>query len=162
MRSARSIAIRNASADDVPLLFRMIGELAEFERIPREVLATEDAIRESLFGESPAAEALLAECEGRPAGFAVHYRNFSTFVGKAGLYIEDLYVRPEYRGLGIGKALFLRCAEIARERNLGRMEWTVLGWNPARSFYERFGARAMDDWILYRLDEKALETLGLP
>lgn len=160
MNDAPRIAIRQAAADDVPLLLRMIGELAEFERIPHEVSATEEIIRESLFGESPAAEALLADCGGKPAGFLIHFRNYSTFVGKAGLYIEDLYVRPEYRGLGVGKALFQRCARIARERNLGRVEWAVLEWNPAREFYEHFGARAMEDWILYRLSGDALRTLG--
>jgi len=95
-----------------------------------------------------------------PAGFVIHFRNYSTFVGRAGLYIEDLYVRPEYRGLGVGKALFTRCAEIARARNLGRIEWAVLEWNPAREFYEHFGARALDDWILYRLSGDALRSLG--
>jgi GNAT superfamily N-acetyltransferase len=160
MDSGQRVAIRQAAVEDVPLLLGMIKELAEFERIPHEVAATEEVVRESLFGGDPAAEALLAECDGKPAGFLIHFRNYSTFVGKAGLYIEDLYVRPEYRGLGVGKALFARCAEIARERNLGRVEWAVLEWNPAREFYEHFGARAMDDWILYRLSGDALAALG--
>jgi len=160
MDSGQRVAIRQAAVEDVPLLLGMIKELAEFERIPHEVAATEEVVRESLFGGDPAAEALLAECDGKPAGFLIHFRNYSTFVGRAGLYIEDLYVRPEYRGLGVGKALFVRCAEIARERNLGRVEWAVLEWNPAREFYEHFGARAMDDWILYRLSGDALAALG--
>jgi GNAT superfamily N-acetyltransferase len=160
MSNAPRVAIRQAAVDDVPLLLRMIGELAEFERIPHEVSASEDIVRESLFGADPAAEALLAECDGKPAGFAIHFRNYSTFVGKPGLYIEDLYVRPEYRGLGVGKALFLRCARIAQERDLGRVEFAVLEWNPAREFYEHFGARAMDDWILYRLSGDALRSPG--
>lgn len=159
MGDAAHLTIRRANADDVPLLFRLIKELAEFERIPHEVLATEEIIRESLFGESPAAAAILAELDGKPAGFAVYFDNFSTFVGKAGLYIEDLYVRPEYRGRGIGKALFLRCAEMATERGLGRVEFAVLDWNPAREFYERFGARPMEDWVLYRLGGNALKSL---
>ncbi len=160
MSNASRVAIRQAAVDDVPLLLRMIGELAEFERIPHEVSATEEIVRESLFGGDPAAEALLAECDGKPAGFVIHFRNYSTFVGRAGLYIEDLYVRPEYRGLGVGKALFMRCAELARARKRGRVEWAVLEWNPAREFYEHFGARAMDDWILYRLSGDALRSLG--
>lgn len=162
MCSASRIAIRQAAIGDVPLLLQLIRELAEFERIPHEVSATEDIIQESLFGDSPAAEALLADCDGTPAGFVIHFRNFSTFAGKPGLYIEDLYVRPEYRSLGVGKALFTRCASIARERGLGRVEWAVLEWNPAREFYEHFGARPMDDWILYRLSGDSLETLGRP
>ena len=160
MNDASRVAIRQAGVDDVPLLLGMIKELAEFERIPHEVSATEEIIRESLFGGSPAAEALLAKCDEKPAGFVIYFRNYSTFVGKAGLYIEDLYVRPEYRGLGVGKALFMRCAEIARTRNLGRVEWAVLEWNPAREFYEHFGARALDDWIIYRLSGDALRALG--
>ena len=160
MGNEQRVEVRQAAVGDVPLLLRMIRELAEFERIPHEVAATEEIVRESLFGGDPAAEALLAECDGKPAGFVIHFRNYSTFVGRAGLYIEDLYVRPEYRGLGVGKALFLRCARIASERNLGRVEWAVLEWNPAREFYEHFGARAMDDWILYRLSGDALSSLG--
>jgi len=160
MSDAARVAIRQAAVEDVPLLLRLIRELAEFERIPHEVAATEDLVRENLFGAAPAAEALLAECDGKPAGFAIHFRNYSTFVGKAGLYIEDLYVRPEYRGLGVGKALFLRCVEIARERDFGRVEWAVLEWNPAREFYEHFGARAMDGWILYRLGGDDLRSFG--
>jgi GNAT superfamily N-acetyltransferase len=160
MSNASQVAIRQAAVGDVSLLLRMIGELAEFERIPHEVSATEEIVRESLFGDNPAAEALLAECGGKPAGFVIHFKNYSTFVGRAGLYIEDLYVRPEYRGFGVGKALFMRCAEIARARNLGRVEWAVLEWNPAREFYEHFGAQAMDGWVLYRLSGDALRSLG--
>jgi len=156
----KRIAIRPASREDVPLVFQLIKELAEFERIPHEVFATEDVIRESLFGERPAAEAALVSCDGKPAGFAIYFNNFSTFVGRAGLYIEDLYVRPEFRGEGIGKALLKHCATIARDRNLGRIEWAVLDWNPARSFYEHFGARAMEDWVLYRLSGEALKSLA--
>jgi GNAT superfamily N-acetyltransferase len=156
----RKITIRKAVAADAPLIYQLIKELAEFERISHEVVATEEIVRDSLFGAAPAAEAILAECDGSPAGFAIVFENFSTFVGRPGLYIEDLYVRPEYRGAGIGKALFTRCAAIARERNLGRMEWAVLDWNPAREFYERFGARALDDWIIYRLTEGELGKLA--
>ena len=160
MSSRRRIAIRRASIEDVPLVLQMIKELAEFERISHEVVATEETVRESLFGERPAAEAIIAECDGAPAGFAVYFQNFSTFVGRPGLYIEDLYVRPEYRGTGAGKALFRECAAIAAARRLGRVECAVLEWNPAREFYEHFGARPMDDWVLYRLTGEALNKLG--
>ncbi|HEY5133706.1 MAG TPA: GNAT family N-acetyltransferase [Candidatus Krumholzibacteriaceae bacterium] len=160
MPRQRQITIRQASIDDVPLVLQLIRELAEFERISHEVVATEEIIRESLFGEAQAAEAILAECGGAPAGMAVYFQNFSTFVGRAGLYIEDLYVRPEYRGSGVGRALFRHCAGVALARNLGRVEWAVLEWNPAREFYERFGAKAMDDWVLYRLSGDALKRLG--
>ena len=154
------ITIREASVEDAPLLFTLIKELAAFERISHEVVATEEIIHENLFGERPAAEAILAECDGAPAGFAIFFHNYSTFVGRPGLYIEDLYVRPAHRGGGVGKALFARCAAIARSRNLGRVEWAVLGWNPAREFYEHFGARAMDDWVLYRLAGEPLKKLA--
>jgi len=155
-----NIAIRRASIEDVPLVFELIKELAEFERISHEVVATEETIRENLFGEKPAAEAVLAECGGAPAGFAIYFHNYSTFVGRAGLYIEDLYVRPEFRGEGVGKALLGHCAAVARARNLGRVEWAVLDWNPAREFYEHFGARPMGDWVLYRLTGDALKKLA--
>ncbi|MDD4857696.1 MAG: GNAT family N-acetyltransferase [Candidatus Krumholzibacteria bacterium] len=160
MSSEREISIRRASADDARLVLQMIGELAEFERIAHELVATEQTIRENLFGERPAAEVILAECDGAPAGFAVYFNNFSTFVGRPGLYIEDLYVRPEYRGSGVGKALFKRCAKTAAARNLGRVEWAVLEWNPARSFYEHLGAAPMDDWVLYRLTGEAFKKLS--
>ena len=154
------VTIRHATIEDVPLVFRLMRDLAEFERIPHEVVATEDVIRESLFGEKPAAEVILAEYEGRPAGYAIYFHNYSTFVGRPGLYIEDLYVSPECRGKGIGRALLARCAAIARARNLGRVEWAVLDWNPAREFYEHVGARAMKDWVLYRLTGDALRKLA--
>ena len=154
------VTVRRASINDVPLVFQLIRELAEFERISHEVTATEDVIRENLFGERPAAEAIIAECGGTPAGFAIYFHNYSTFVGRAGLYIEDLYIRPEFRGRGIGKALLKECAAVAAARNLGRIEWAVLDWNPAREFYEHFGARPMDDWVLYRLTGDALKKLA--
>jgi GNAT superfamily N-acetyltransferase len=156
----KQIVIRQASISDVPIVFQLIRELAEFERIAHEVVATEEIIRESLFGDRPAAEVILAECDGTAVGFAIYFNNYSTFVGRPGLYIEDLYVRPEYRGAGIGRALLTRCAAIAAARNLGRIEWAVLNWNPAREFYEHFGAKAMNDWILYRLTGDALKKLA--
>jgi GNAT superfamily N-acetyltransferase len=154
------IAIRRPSIEDVPLILGLIKELAEYERIPHEVTATEEIIRENLFSENPAAEAALVEYDGATAGFAVYFQNYSTFVGKAGLYIEDLYVRPQFRGRGIGRALFAHCAGVARARDLGRIEWAVLDWNPAREFYEHFGARPMADWVLYRLTGEEMKKLS--
>jgi len=153
------ITIRRPSIEDVPLILGLIKELAEFERISHEVIATEEIIRENLFGENASAEAVLAEYGGASAGFAIYFQNYSTFVGKAGLYIEDLYVRPQFRGKGIGRALLAHCATIARARDLGRIEWAVLDWNPAREFYEHVGARPLADWVLYRLTGDAMKKL---
>jgi GNAT superfamily N-acetyltransferase len=155
-----AIAIRKAGPADVPILLRFIRELAEFEKISHEVAATEETIRESLFGPSPAAEAILAYRGGAPAGFAVYFANFSTFVGRPGIYIEDIYVRPELRGTGGGRTLLVHLARVAKERNAGRIEFAVLDWNPARGFYERFAARAMNDWVFYRFDEEAIGKLA--
>ncbi|WP_231585619.1 MULTISPECIES: GNAT family N-acetyltransferase [unclassified Methanosarcina] len=114
---------------------------------------------ESMFGERPYAEVFFAELEGEPAGFTVFFHNFSTFVGRQGLYIEDIFVKPEFRGKGIGKAMFLHCAKLAIERNCGRMEWTVLDWNPAREFYEYFGAVPVDGWHIYRMGADKFEDV---
>nr|MQY80108.1 GNAT family N-acetyltransferase [Bacteroidota bacterium] len=124
-----------------------------------EVVTTEDLLNESLFGEKPFAEVILAEINGESVGFALFFFNFSTFLGQPGLYIEDLYVKPEFRSRGIGKELLKNCATLAKERNCGRIEWWVLKWNPARKFYENLGAKAMDEWVVYRLTGKPLEKL---
>lgn len=160
MPEKNGIHIRKASSDDAALLLQLIKELAEFERISHEVITTKEILGESLFGAKPSAEAVIVELDGKTAGFAVYFNNFSTFVGRPGLYIEDLYVRPEYRGKGIGKALFKHCAEVALERNLGRVEWAVLNWNPARDFYKHFGAEPMNDWVIYRLTGDDLRKLA--
>ena len=155
------IGIREASEGDVPLILSFIKELAEYERLPREVVATEDLLRESLFGERPYAEVLISTHDGVPAGFALFFHSFSTFLGKPGIYLEDLYVRPEFRGAGIGRALLARLAKKAKERGCGRLEWSVLDWNePSIAFYEKLGASARDGWTVYRLTSEALENLA--
>ena len=153
--------VREASEGDVPLILSFIRELAEYERLSHEVVATEESLRENLFGERRYAEVLIAEHDGTPAGFALFFHNFSTFLGKPGIYLEDLYVKPEWRGAGIGKGLLVRLARLARERGCGRLEWWVLDWNePSIGFYEKIGAVAMDEWTVYRLTGEALEELA--
>ncbi len=147
---------RLATKEDIPLILSFIRELAEYEQLSNEVTATTDILEESLFGEKPAAEVVFAIEEGKEVGFALWFHNFSTFVGRPGLYLEDLYVKPEYRKKGIGKALMEYCIRIARERNCGRMEWWVLKWNPAIKFYEQLGAVPMDEWVVYRLTEEKI------
>jgi GNAT superfamily N-acetyltransferase len=160
MTHTNGIHVRKASSGDAELLLQLIRELAEFERISHEVITTKEILRESLFGAKPAAEAVIAEMDGKTAGFAVYFNNFSTFVGRPGLYIEDLYVKHELRGTGIGKALLKHCARVAIERNLGRVEWAVLSWNPAQDFYQHFGAEPMNDWVIYRLVGDNLKKLA--
>jgi GNAT superfamily N-acetyltransferase len=153
--------VREASEEDVPLILSFIRELAEYEKLSREVVATEEGLRESLFGERRYAEVLIAEHDGAPAGFALFFHNFSTFLGKPGIYLEDLYVNPVFRGTGIGKKLLVHLARLAKRRGCGRLEWWVLDWNePAIGFYESLDATAMDDWTVYRLAGKALEDLA--
>lgn len=154
------ITMRAATEDDVPLILRFIRELAEYERLLHAVHATEDVLRESLFGARPAAEVLLAFEGKSPAGFALFFHNFSTFVGRPGLYLEDIYVKPEYRARGIGRMFFRELGRIAKHRNCGRMEWAVLDWNrPAISFYERLGARAVDEWTIFRMTDEQFGSL---
>lgn len=145
----------------MPLLLSFIKELAEYERLSHEVSATEETLRESLFGDWRGAETLLAYSGGEPAGFALFFHNFSTFLGRSGIYLEDLYVRPEFRGSGIGRTLLVHLARLAEERGCGRLEWSVLDWNePSIGFYESLGAVAMDDWTVYRLTGDALRELS--
>ena len=153
--------IREATEEDVPLILSLIRELAEYEKLSDEVVATEEGLRDSLFGERRYAEVLIAEHDGAPAGFALFFHNFSTFLGKPGIYLEDLYVKSEFRGGGIGKRLLVRLARLARERDCGRLEWWVLDWNePSIGFYRKLGAVPMDDWTVYRLSGTALEDLA--
>ncbi len=155
-----ALRIVAATEQDVPLIASFIRKLAEYEKLPHEMVATEEDLRAGLFGEK-AAEVLLAYWEGRPAGFALYFRNFSTFLGKPGIYLEDLFVEPALRGKGIGKALLVRLAEIARERGYGRVEWAVLDWNqPAIEFYRSLGAEAKDEWTVYQLSGDSLGRLA--
>ena len=154
------LRIRPATEEDAPLLLRFIKELAEYEHLSHEVSATEEMLRESLFGRR-VAEALLAYLGDAPAGFALFFHNFSTFLGSPGVYLEDLYVRPAFRGSGVGRALLVRLAKLARERGCGRLEWSVLDWNePSIGFYRSLGAVAMDDWTVYRVTGDALKKLS--
>jgi GNAT superfamily N-acetyltransferase len=153
--------IRPATEDDVPIILSLIRELAEYERLSHEVVATEGLLRESLFGERRGAEVLIACCKGAPAGFALFFHSFSTFLGRPGIYLEDLYVKPEFRGQGIGRALLTHLARLAKERGCGRLEWAVLDWNePAIKLYKSIGAVPMDEWTVYRVTGEALETLA--
>ena len=155
------IGVRKATEDDVPLILSLIRELAEYEKLSHEVVATEAGLRKSLFGERPYAEVLVAEHEGAPAGFALFFHNFSTFLGRPGIYLEDLYVKPEFRGAGIGKELLIHLARLAKRRDCGRLEWWVLDWNePSIGFYKKLGAVPMDDWTVYRVSGPALEDLA--
>ncbi|RFF27727.1 MULTISPECIES: GNAT family N-acetyltransferase [unclassified Wenzhouxiangella] len=157
---SQSLEIRAARHGDELLLLDLIRELAVYEELADEVEATPDDLAESLFGAGAVAEAVIAEWDGEPVGFALFFRNFSTFVGRPGLYLEDLFVQEPHRGKGIGKALLLHLAGIARARNYGRMEWSVLDWNkPAIDFYHSLGAKPMSEWTVFRLDEKALAGL---
>jgi GNAT superfamily N-acetyltransferase len=152
-----------ATPADVPVLMTLIGELAEFERLAHEVVATEASLSEALFGPRPAVEAVLARVAGEVAGFALFFHNFSTFIGRRGLYLEDLYIRPAFRGQGVGRGLLVHVARLAAARGCGRMEWAVLNWNRrAIDFYASLGARPINEWTVYRLDRAALDAIQAP
>ena len=156
-----SLKIRPATEADVQLIVEFIRALAEYEKLLDEVVATEEEVRESLFGEQPAAEALIGEWEGEPAVFAIYFQNFSTFTGRAGLYLEDLFVKPEYRKRGIGKLMLKHLAEIAVERGYPRFEWIALDWNePAIKFYEGLGAKQLTDKRYFRMNGEPLKQLS--
>jgi GNAT superfamily N-acetyltransferase len=154
------ITVRHTDEKDIPLIMNLVRSLADFEDLSDHVLSTEKTLHEALFGERVYAEAIIAEIDSKPAGFIIFFHNFSSFTGKPGLYIEDIFVYPEYRGKGVGKALMVHCGKIARERNCGRLEWSVLDWNPARKFYEHMGGEHQKEWLLYRLDEKGIDELA--
>jgi GNAT superfamily N-acetyltransferase len=160
--AAPVIVIRPAVVADAGRILAFIRELAEYEKLSHEVAADEAGLAAQLFGEHPRAEVLIAEVDGAPAGFALFFHNFSTFVGKPGLYLEDLFVRPAFRGLSLGKQLMLRLAQIAIERDCGRFEWSVLDWNQsAIDFYRSLGAVGMDEWTMQRVDGDALRALAV-
>jgi GNAT superfamily N-acetyltransferase len=155
------LRIERATPRDVPLILRLIKALAEYERMSDDVIATEDGLRETLFGARPSAEVVIAYDGNAPAGFALFFQNYSTFLGKPGLYLEDLFVAPEYRGRGYGKALLRHLASLAVERGCGRFEWSVLDWNePAIGFYKKLGAQPMDAWTIFRVTGDALRKLA--
>ncbi len=153
--------IRPAGRDDIPLILGFIRELAEYEKLADQAIADPEQMAEHLFGPRPYAEVLIGEVEGAPAGFALFFHNYSTFLGKPGIYLEDLYVRASARGAGLGKALLSKLARLAVERGCGRLEWSVLDWNaPAIGFYQQLGAQPLDEWTVYRLSGPALAQVA--
>jgi GNAT superfamily N-acetyltransferase len=161
MSTATGLRIRDAAPGDAALVLSFIEALADYERLRHECLATVDEIDRALFGPDPVPRVLVAELDGAPVGFALWFRNFSTFLARPGIWLEDLFVRPEARGRGVGKALLAELARIAVERGYGRVEWWVLDWNaPSIAFYESLGARAMDEWTVFRLTGDAMQRLG--
>jgi GNAT superfamily N-acetyltransferase len=157
----RKFEIRTARVEDVPIILQLIRDLATYERAPNEVTATEEQLVEVLFGPRPSAEVMLAFEEDIAVGFAVFFHNFSTWLGRPGLYLEDLFVKPEVRGKGYGRALLVHLAKIARERGCARMEWAVLDWNdPAIQFYHKLGAAPMDEWTVFRLTGDGIAKLA--
>jgi GNAT superfamily N-acetyltransferase len=161
MKSDESFSIRPATVSDVPVILQLIRDLATYEKAPGDVTATEAQLQEVLFGKKPAAEVLLAFEGAISVGFAVFFHNFSTWLGRPGLYLEDLFVPPEHRGKGYGRALLVHLARIARDRGCGRMEWAVLDWNdPAIQFYRKLGAKPMDEWTVFRLTSDGISTLA--
>lgn len=158
----KNIQFRFATKKDTPIILTFIKELAEYEKLAHEVIATEESLNQTLFGEKAYAEVILIEYQNNPIGFALFFHNYSTFLAKPGLYLEDLYVKAEYRGLGIGKKALSFLAQIALKRNCGRMEWWVLDWNkPSIDFYKKLDATPMDDWSVFRLTEEKLKNLAL-
>ena len=156
-----TLRITPAETQHVPLILSLVRELAEFERLLDQVTASEEQLRDSLFGERPYAEVLIVWMDEEAAGFALFFHNYSTFLAKPGIYLEDLYVRPKFRGAGCGKALLVHLAGLAVERGCGRLEWSVLDWNErAIDFYKSLGAKALDEWTMYRVTGDALTRLA--
>lgn len=161
MAAPHEFRIEPATEVDIPVVLSLIKGLAKYEQLDHEVVATEASLRASLFGPKPSAEALLGYLGAEPVGFALWFHNYSTFLGRPGLYLEDLFVLPQYRGRGLGRQLLAHLARIAVERGCGRMEWTVLDWNEsAQRFYRSLGAQPMDAWKIYRVTGEALEQLA--
>jgi GNAT superfamily N-acetyltransferase len=155
------VSLRSATAADVPQILAYIQGLADYEKLTHACVATEDSLRQTLFGPRPYAEVILGEYDGEPAGFALFFHNYSTFRAAPGIYLEDLYVLPERRGHGVGKALLKQLAKLAVERGCARLEWSVLDWNsPAIVFYKSLGAEPQDEWTIFRVTGDALSTLA--
>ncbi len=153
--------IRSAQPSDLPTIVSLIRALAEYEKLTHDVVLDETRLEEHLFGPKPYAEVLMAEADGRSVGFALFFHNYSTFLSRPGIYLEDLFVLPEYRGRGLGKALLVKLAQLARDRDCGRLEWTVLDWNePSIRFYESLGAVPKKEWIIYRTTGASLDKLA--
>jgi GNAT superfamily N-acetyltransferase len=158
---ASSLRLRDAKADDLPVIERLVRALASYERLEHEVRATQDDLRQAMFGPEPKVFALICEWDGQPAGLCIWFYNFSTFLGRHGIYIEDIFVEPEHRGRGIGRAIFKHLAQRAVAEGCGRLEWSVLNWNePAIGFYRGIGASAMTDWHIQRVTGDALQALA--
>jgi GNAT superfamily N-acetyltransferase len=161
MTNAPGFQIKSAIESDVPVILSFVKKLARYERLSREVVATEKLLRETLFGGRQTAEVAIGYFEARPVGFVLFFHNYSTFLGQPGLYIEDLYVDEAYRRRGYGRALLLYVARLAKERGCGRLEWSVLDWNqPAIDFYKKLGASPMSDWTVFRITGKSLDELA--
>ena len=161
MKEHADLRIRPARVQDVPIILQLIRDLATYERAPDQVTATEEQLVDVLFGDKPAADVLLAFEGDSPVGFAVYFYNFSTWLGRVGLYLEDLFVKPQDRGKGYGRALLVELAKIARDRGCGRMEWAVLDWNePAIKFYRALGAQPMHEWTVFRLTSEEIAKLA--
>jgi GNAT superfamily N-acetyltransferase len=153
--------IKHATVSDVPLLLCFIKELAEYEKLSHEVTATEDILKETLFGEKAHAEVIMGYLNGTPVSFALFFHNFSTFLGRPGIYLEDLYVKSDARGKSVGKKMLAYLAYLTKQRQCGRLEWSVLDWNKAAiDFYKKLGAKAMDEWTIYRVTDEALDHLA--
>jgi len=155
------VRIVNAIESDIPVILDFIKQLAAYEKLSDQVVANEEVLEKSLFGQRANAQVILAELDGKRVGFAIFYTNFSTFLGKPGLYLEDLFVVPEARGKGVGKKLLAYLARLTKERDYGRLDWAVLDWNkPSIAFYESIGARALNEWRVYRMEGPALRDLA--
>jgi GNAT superfamily N-acetyltransferase len=155
------LTLRFAETKDVPIILEFIKELADYEKLSHEVVATEEKLSKSLFGDRPFVEVIIADYLTKPVGFSLFFHNFSTFLGQPGIYIEDIYIKPEHRGMGIGKTILVFLARLAVERGCGRIEWSVLDWNiNALNFYNELGAQAMDGWTVYRLSGETLTNLS--
>lgn len=153
--------IKPATVEDVPVILTFIKGLAEYEKLSHEVVATEEILQETLFGQKPFAEVVIGYYQQQPVCFALFFHNFSTFLGRPGIYLEDLFVQPEFRGKGFGRKLLAYLANLTIERNCGRLEWSVLDWNePAIRFYKSLGAKPMDEWTIFRVTGEALDKLA--